>query len=215
MSDDGDDFRRIPGVLHVRVVLGADGKPREIHVVTDTRKPPQYFVRDIEAVALAVYGWAIDRRIVSIAQLEGSDARDAAEVARTGTAAPEGPAPRPSLTAVTTTTGEGGVVVVVDLTIGESVMRGESRGPGSAAQRPRLVAEAALAALVELLGIPAYVVDAQVVQAADQRVAVSVLTLTIPMLGDQMLTGSALVRGDEEQALARSVLACVNRRLAG
>jgi hypothetical protein len=30
-----------------------------------------------------------------------------------------------------------------------------------------------------------------------------------------MLTGSALVRGDEEQALARSVLACVNRRLAG
>ena len=48
-----------------------------------------------------------------------------------------------------------------------------------------------------------------------REVAVTTLCLTIPRLGDQALCGSALVRGDEEDAVARSVLAAVNRRLAG
>jgi hypothetical protein len=37
----------------------------------------------------------------------------------------------------------------------------------------------------------------------------------IPKLGEQILCGSALVRGDAEDAVSRSVLAAVNRRLSG
>ena len=36
-----------------------------------------------------------------------------------------------------------------------------------------------------------------------------------PALGEQLLTGSALVRGDESDAVARPVLDALNRRLAG
>jgi hypothetical protein len=48
-----------------------------------------------------------------------------------------------------------------------------------------------------------------------REVAITVLTLSIPRLGEQVLCGSALVRGDAEDAVTRSVLAAVNRRLAG
>ena len=81
--------------------------------------------------------------------------------------------------------------------------------------RPRIVAAATLAAMTELLGIPAQIESAQLLEIGLREVAVTVLTLTIPRLGEQILCGSALVRGDEEDAVARSVLAAVNRRLAG
>ena len=53
------------------------------------------------------------------------------------------------------------------------------------------------------------------VEAGLREVALSVITLEIPRLGEQVLCGSALVRGDEEDAVARSVLAAVNRKLSG
>ena len=77
------------------------------------------------------------------------------------------------------------------------------------------MAGATLAALTELLGIPAQIESAQVLDVANREVALVSLVLTIPRLGDQALVGSALVRGDEEDAVARAVLAAVNRRLAG
>ncbi len=92
---------------------------------------------------------------------------------------------------------------------------GHATGPGLPIHRPRIVAQATLAAMTELLGIPAQIESAQILEIGFREVAVTTLTLTIPRLGDQALCGSALVRGDAEDAIARSVLAAVNRRLAG
>ena len=101
------------------------------------------------------------------------------------------------------------------MAIGREVYTGRATGPSGPAHRPRIIATATLAALTELLGIPAQVESAQVLEVGMREVAVTTLCLTIPRLGDQALCGSALVRGDEEDAVARSVLAAVNRRLAG
>jgi len=42
-----------------------------------------------------------------------------------------------------------------------------------------------------------------------------VLTMALPRIGEQVLTGSAVVRGDDADAVARSVLAALNRQLTG
>ena len=42
----------------------------------------------------------------------------------------------------------------------------------------------------------------------------TVLTVMVPRAGEQVLTGSAAVRGDEAEAVARSVLAALNRQLS-
>jgi hypothetical protein len=98
---------------------------------------------------------------------------------------------------------------------GGHVFEGRVVGPAAATHRSRLVAQATLAALAELLGSTADVESSQVVAAGNRGVALTVLSVTVPRLGEQLLTGSALVRGDESEAVARSVLDALNRRLAG
>ena len=62
---------RVPGVERARVV-GTD-VPKEIHIVAVGRKPSRQFVRDIEALAAAQFGFEIDHRIVSIVQIDESE----------------------------------------------------------------------------------------------------------------------------------------------
>jgi hypothetical protein len=104
---------------------------------------------------------------------------------------------------------------VVTLATGGHVFEGRVVGPGAASQRPRIVAQATLRALDELLGTTAEVESAAVVGVGTREVAVSVLSVMVPRSGEQVVSGSAIVRGDESDAVARSVLSAVNRRLAG
>ncbi len=72
-----------------------------------------------------------------------------------------------------------------------------------------------LDALEPLLGLPTEVESASLVDTGVHTVALTVLVLTVPRLGPQSVSGSAVVRGDEADAVARSVLDALNRRLTG
>lgn len=214
-----DSLRRVPGVRKARVVTDGEGRPTEIHVITDTRKPPKDFVRDVQAVALTHYDLALDHRIVSVVQMDETEA-DSVDVGDSTPAAeePVSPSqadPRPALTSINVMRQNGDAVVTVTLGISGMLFTGQSQGPAAPVHRARIVAQATLQALTDLLGIPAQVESSQVVEAGLREVALSVITLEIPRLGEQVLCGSALVRGDEEDAVARSVLAAVNRKLSG
>ena len=207
-------LRAVPGIRQASVRTGPDAHPIEVHVVAGDLKPAKQIVRDVQSVAMAQFDLDIDHRIVSVVQIpdgavEAGDASDVHE------AATEEALPRPALTSIVTHRSETETVVDVQLGISGAVFSGRADGPSGNLHRPRIVASATLAALTELLGIPAQVESAQVIEVANREVALTTLILTIPRLGDQVLCGSALVRGDEEDAVARSVLAAVNRRLAG
>lgn len=205
-----DALRGIPGVRAVSVVTGPDAAPVEVHVLATPGKPAKQVVRDIQSLAMASYGLALDHRIVSVVQVGEEPSV---------TAIPSAPAepvtPRPSLTSITVHSRDGEAEVTVALTIDGSVYTGTASGPGTPLHRPRIVAEASMRAVDELLGLPSYVESAQIVSAGDREVALAVLTVVIPRIGEQSMCGSALVRGDAEDAMARAVLAAINRRLAG
>jgi len=171
-------------------------------------------VRDVQSVAMAQFDLDIDHRIVSVVQIP-DDSVEVGESHAPREDASEDAMPRPALTSITVTKADGDTVVDVSLAIAGSVFTGHASGPSGSLHRPRIIASATLGALTELLGIPAQVESAQILDVANREVALTTLVLTIPRLGDQVLCGSALVRGDEEDAVARSVLAAVNRRLAG
>lgn len=215
-----ESLRSIPGIRAASVVTGPDARPTEVHVLAQPGKPAKQVVRDVQSVAMAQFDLDIDHRIVSVVQIadeNASDVGDASETSEHSSArAEEEPAvTRPALTSITVKSSDGESEVQVSLAIGGSVFSGHASGPGAPVHRPRIVAAATLAAMTELLGIPAQIESAQLLEIGLREVAVTVLTLTIPRLGEQVLCGSALVRGDEEDAVARSVLAAVNRRLAG
>ena len=105
--------------------------------------------------------------------------------------------------------------MVVTCPAGHDVFEGKAVGPAGTGHRPRLVAAATLDALDDLLGQSCEVESATIVHTDGRDVALSVLTLAVPRLGEQVLTGAAIVRGDDADAVARSVLAALNRHLAG
>jgi hypothetical protein len=221
-----DALRQIPGVRAASVVTGPDAQPTEIHVLADRLKPAKQVVRDIQSLAMARYDLDIDHRIVSVVQIDdgegpalrlavppvvGDDTIDVTDNAP----APQETSPRPLVEAVVIRTSHSEAEVTVTLAFGGDVFIGSASGSSAIASRPRIVARATLDALGELLGTPADVEHSTVIPVGSRSVAVSVLQVQVPRTGEQVLSGSAVVRGDESDAVARSVLDALNRRLIG
>jgi hypothetical protein len=228
-----DALRHIQGVRAASVVTGPDAVPTEVHVLADPGKPAKQVVRDVQSLAMARYDIDIDHRIVSVVQMGDDEVRaapaaprtdptDAAGLAESAEHADaddaEGPddgVVRPAIAAIMVRSGQGETEASVTLAAGDQLFEGRSQGPAGASHRARLVAVATLDAVAELLGQPCEVESSTIVATGIREVALTVLTMVVPRTGEQVLTGCAAVRGDEADAVARSVLAALNRQLAG
>ena len=217
-----DSLRHIPGVKAASVVTGPDAVPTEVHVLAAPGKAAKQVVRDVQSLALARFDIDIDHRIVSVVQMGDDEVRavDSVPDARPGEVAepaPEPPEPvvRPAIAGIAVSSGHGETEAAVTLAIGEQLFEGAVRGPAGQTHRARLVAAATLDAVSELLGQPCEVESAAIVATGTREIALSVLTIMVPRTGEQVLTGAAVVRGDEADAVVRSVLAALNRQLTG
>ena len=198
-------LRRIPGVRAASVVTMLDATPTEVHILADRAKAPKQLVRDIQSLALASYDLDLDHRIVSVVQLDDDDV--SVEPDTDGTV-------RLLIASVMTQTAGADATVSVTVRTGADDYVGSASGAASIGVRPRLVARATLEALRELLGTPAEIEHSSLVALGSRTVAISVVHL-MTRQGELVLSGSAIVRNDDADAIARSVLDAVNRRLAG
>src|SRR5207244_81264 len=64
---------RIPEVTAARIVVNDQGKPTELHILALPDKHAKQVVRDIQSVAMASFGLDLDRRLISVVQLEGQE----------------------------------------------------------------------------------------------------------------------------------------------
>ncbi len=119
--------------------------------------------------------------------------------------------PRPALTSISVRRAGQTLIATTSLALSGRVLSGTaSRTDGD---RERAIALATLDALRPLLPDAVEVESAQVVAIPGRRVALTVVEFPDESDQYQVLVGSALVRGDMEDALARSVLSALNRRL--
>lgn len=217
-----ESIRQIPGVRAVSVVTDAQAQPTEVHVLAAPGKPAKQIVRDVQSLAMAQFDIDLDHRIVSVVQIEEESATDDAAVIDVS----ESPTPpaddlleqieaqaRPMISEIGVRSTGSEIEVEVRLELDGDTFVGMERGAAAASARPRLVAGATISALDELLGLPAAVESAAVVDTGTHAVALVVVTISVPRLGAQSLAGSAVIRGDETDAVARAVLSAVNRRL--
>jgi hypothetical protein len=201
----------LAGLADVRaasVVTDGTGQPVEVHVLARTGKSPKQIVRDVQSVALVEHGLDLDHRIVSVVQL-GSD--EPTEI--TEAAAPTRATPRVMVSSVGVRTAGEQVQAEVRIRVGDADFVGTATGL-SASGRPRVVAAATLAATEELLGLSAEVNYTAIVPMADYQVALCVVAV-VGLAGPHVVSGSAVVRHDESDAVARAVLDALNRRLTG
>jgi hypothetical protein len=201
------EFCRLPDVVAARIVPDNRGRPVEIHVLAHTGKHPKQVVRDVQSVALASFGLEIDRRIVSVVQLGPNGSEPAATDAPT-------PVKRLQIAAIETSSSGMRASIRVTLASGDAEATGFAEGTTAAATRPRLVASATIDALRQLEPEAERldVAGAELTSVGGADLAVITLTLVEPPL-EQQLTGSAVVHHLADDAVVRSVLDAVNRRL--
>ena len=205
-------LRKLTGVRAVRVVTGPDRNPIEIHVLAARDKAPKQVVRDVQSLAMAEFDLEIDHRIVSVVQLDGADELSTGSAAESATE-PAPAANRITIAAIAVESAGAYVVVAVTLAAGESSATGTSKGPAGTASRARIVARATLEAVSQLVQIdPAELDQAQVVSIGNRDVAVTTVQL-VTAHGEQVVSGSAVVRSDPADAIARAVLDELNRRI--
>ena len=190
-----------------RIVTDQVGRPTEVHILASPAKHAKQVARDVQSVAMASFGLDLDRRIISVVQLDAGHA-DAVP----GAAAAD---PRVVIGGISTEQNGLRNLVRVTLQRGEHEGAGFAEGSIAASARPRLVAQATLDALRQLLPAAecADVELATVVRVGVREVALTSMVFVIPPHED-VVSGSASSAGaNETEAVARAVLDATNRRL--
>lgn len=198
LRDFEEKVRRLPGVEAARVVT-ENGAVTEVHVLTGMGKAAKQVVRDVQSLAQAVFGLAIDRRVVSVVQLPDPDLAQG---------------DRPVIIDVSEQMDGNHTKVVVTLGWQGDTLVGEVAGAAAHTTRNRLVAEATIEALQ---------------QAMQETTAIGVAAVDLPVLGsrsvaiaqvvmvtegaERLMVGSALVDGESSRAVVRAVLDALNRHI--
>lgn len=206
---------RIQGIQAARVVAGPGGRVSEVHVLAGRERGAKQLVRDVQSVILTNFGVDIDYRTVSVVQLD--------EVAPTVTpsAAPAdapaaAPAPtyesgRPAIVRLASETSSFTTEVRIGIEYESRERSGSARGPSASGLR--IVAGATVDALEGLVGGSSIEVQsAELMTVGLVQMSIVVLRLSTAR-GDQLLTGSAIVRKDANDATARATLDALNRVL--
>jgi hypothetical protein len=204
-----DELCRLAGVLAVRVVGDRTGRPIEVHVLSDHSKPAKQTVRDVRAVAQTVFGLELDHRIVSVAQLNTNE-----QNAPVGIQLPR-PETRVRVGSIQVDSVGLRAQVRVVLVENEREHTGYAEGSVASIARPQLVATAALDALrqVEPAAEAVHISSADVSRVGGTRVAIVTVVYVDPPI-ELEVSGSAVVRRDRDDAVARALLDATNRRLS-
>jgi hypothetical protein len=204
-----DELCRLAGILAVRIVGDRAGRPIEVHVLSDQAKPAKQTVRDVRSVAQTVFGIELDHRIVSVAQLNTNEqnAPVGIEMARAEV--------RARVAGINVEAVGLRAQVRVVLSEGDREHTGYSEGSVASVARPQLVAAAALDALrqMEPAAEAIHITSAEISRVGSNRVAIVTVVYVDPPT-ELVVSGSAVVRRDRDDAVVRALLDATNRRLA-
>ena len=198
-----DGLKKIPGVSGVKVV-GQD-QPTEIHVVASAERQPKQLVRDVQSLAAAGFGLAIDHRIVSVVQV-------AENAVSTNGHRP----PRILIDRVEVTKGRDSEWVKVILTHPSGdVSEGSCTGGGSRLGRGKAAVIATLRALDATLAERKASVDLEslTIQRVDVADIVCVRAAFYEGGVSISLLGSAAIDDDIASASIKALLQALNRKL--
>lgn len=195
-------IRQLREVLSARVIVDRSGAIQEIHVLISSNRSPKQVVRDIESALLASHGIVVDHRKISVAQLQGTLLRLVRNRLRVADVE----------LAVNGTKAE----AMVHLQRGSETFTGQAAGQGSQSNQLRLIATATVRAVEQACRMTDQIAVEEInpnVVVAGRQIVVAVVNM-LSQYGEDVLTGSALVRNDVNRAVVNAVLDALNRRTA-
>lgn len=191
---------KINGVSHVKIIHD-DELLQEIHILANTNRAPKQIVRDIETALLAVCDYRIDRKIISIAQIDTEDYKVINRIKYEG---------------LVVETSDHNIHCKVTLSYEGEDFCGSKTAIKTILNRRKVVADATVAAVEEIIGQP-FVFDVQDVIVSTSRDVnyVSVIVNMVIGEGEETMVGAAIIKNDINEAIAKASLDAVNRRIQG
>ncbi|MDW8291347.1 MAG: hypothetical protein RMM06_11550 [Armatimonadota bacterium] len=189
-------------VLSARVVVDKSGAIQEVHVLVTSNRSPKQVVRDIESALLASHGIVVDHRKISVAQMQGALLRSLQNRLRVAD--------------VELTVNGTKAEAIVHLQRGTETFTGQASGQGSQSNQLRLIANATVRAVEQACNLTDQIAIEDInpnVTVAGRQIVVAVVNL-LSQHGEDVLTGSALIRNDLNRAVVNAVLDALNRRTA-
>lgn len=189
---------RIPGVEACRV-KGKTTEPDEVHVLAKAGKPAKQVVRDVQSVAIASLGIDLDRRVISVVQLDQESL---------------GTGDRAVIEDVSEQIDGSRATATVTLKWHDTILKGSATGPAANTTRLQLVADATLQAVSEALSEESAlgISGVAVTSVGVHQVAIAQVVLVTGQT-EKSLVGSSIVKSDPERAIVRAVLDAVNRQI--
>lgn len=195
-------IRSLTNVNSTRVVMDDGGSIREIHVLTDDTRSPKQLVRDVESALQAQFGLELDHKKVSIAQTQNGKQPKFADS-------------RLKFSEVSISLNGMQAAAVVRLRVNGETFEGQASGPSSHHGQLRLISTATLKAVEGWGGKELALVLEDInpsVNLSGQTLVVVSVNMITPK-GEDLLSGSAVMKQDLWKAVVNATLDAVNRRL--
>ena len=191
-------INKINGVISTKIIH-QDNDIQEMHILANSLRAPKQIVRDIESILLTSFDYRIDRKVISIAQIETDDCD---------------PIKRIKFGGISLDVQGNMVECKVKLLYEEEEFFVTQVGIKTAANRKKIVAKATIDAVEKILG-QTFIFDVQDVISTTNRdiTFISVLVNMVINESEETMVGSAIVKNDINEAIAKATLAAINRRV--
>ncbi len=190
----------LPDIISSKIVLDENKEILEVHVLSSNNRNPKQISRDIQSALAAKFGFSIDHKKISIAQVAfGQNADNDFRLV---------------IDSINYSTVGNIAEIRVVLRKGDAVYEGVARGANSTMNTYRLIASATLDCIHNLLNIAnTFVVeDIEKINLAKREV----LTIAISFITtyqEELLVGSAIIRKNEKESIVKATLDAINRRI--
>jgi len=191
-------INKIDGVINAKIV-SENGEIAELHILASNFRAAKQIVRDIESSLLAAFDYRIDRRIISIAQIETDEYRTISRIIFDG---------------VTLSTCGNQVECTIKLLLNDEEFSYTQTAVKTETNRRKVVAVSTIKTVEELIGRTTSF-DVQDVLVHSSR-DTSFATVIVNMLAngrEETMIGTALVKNDVSEAIAKAALDAINRRI--
>lgn len=191
-------INKIDGVINTKVVSENDNI-QEVHILANNLRAPKQIVRDIESSLLASFDYRIDRKVISIAQIQTDESKTIKRIKYDG---------------ITMNTSGNIVECSVRLVYEEQEYSASETAIKTADNKRKIVAASTIKVVEAILG-HASLFDIQDVLVNSSRNTTIVSVIVNMVLGDneEVMVGSAIVKNDINEAIAKATLDAVNRRV--
>jgi hypothetical protein len=191
-------INKINGVISTKIIHN-DDDIQEMHILANTMRAPKQIVRDIESILITSFDYRIDRKVISIAQIETEDCD---------------PIKRIKLGGISLDVQANMLECKVKLIYEDEEFFVSQVGIKTVANRKKIIAKATVDAIEKILG-QVFIFDVQDVITTTNRdiTFVSVLVNMVINETEETMVGSAIVKNDMNEAIAKATLAAINRRV--